>query len=229
LINADGALQEWGWPGIKDNYIHRHMSQLLPVWPYREITLEKTPALFNAAAVVLAKKDSYRETAGHGMLHGALIAAALNNAASVNKRLLQLTKDDYYYASLCSSHYDKHGTFCTDTCNTVPAIMMEMLVSSSPGVLELLPALPPTLAHGSISGVKGRNRVTVENMDWDMENKLVKCTIKSDIDQNLTLIERSGIESLSSDAAVNESPLGPIAKIIILKAGINTSISLKTK
>ncbi len=229
LINADGALQEWGWPGIKDNYIHRHMSQLLPVWPYHEITQEKTPALFHAAAVVLAKKDSYRETAGHGVLHGALIAAALNNAASVNKRLLQLTKDDYYYSSLCSSHYDKHGTFCTDTCHAVPAIMMEMLVSSSPGVLELLPALPPTLSHGSISGVKGRNQVTVENLDWDMENKLVKCTLKSQIDQDLTLIERSGIENLSSDAAVTESPLGPIARIIKLKAGNSTSVSLKVQ
>jgi alpha-L-fucosidase 2 len=66
-------------------------------------------------------------------------------------------------------------------------------------------------------------------MDWDTENKLVKCTIKSDIDQNLTLIERSGMESLSGDAAVNESPLGPIAKIIILKAGASTRISIKVK
>jgi alpha-L-fucosidase 2 len=57
----------------------------------------------------------------------------------------------------------------------------------------------------------------------------VKCTIKSDIDQNLTLIERSGMASLSSDAAVNESPLGPIAKIIVLKAAASTSISIKVK
>jgi len=56
LINSDGALQEWGWPGLKDNYIHRHLSHMLPVWPFREISPEATPELFNAAAVVLAKK-----------------------------------------------------------------------------------------------------------------------------------------------------------------------------
>ena len=137
LINSDGALQEWAWPGLEDNYIHRHMSHLLPVWPYREITPEETPALFKAASAVLARKDAYHETAGHGILHGALIAAGLKNPQSVNKRLLQLTREDYYYNSLSSSHYNNHGTFCTDTCNAVPAIMMEMLISSSPGILEL--------------------------------------------------------------------------------------------
>ena len=29
LINSDGALQEWSWPGLKDNYQHRHSSQLM--------------------------------------------------------------------------------------------------------------------------------------------------------------------------------------------------------
>ena len=229
LINADGALQEWNWPGVKDNYIHRHMSHLLPVWPYREITPEKTPDLFNAAALVLAKKDGYHEVAGHGILHGALIAAGLNNAESVNKRLLQLTKEDYYYVSLCSSHNNKHETFCTDTCNTVPAIMMEMLISSSPGKLELLPALPSTLTRGSISGVKGRNRITIQALSWDMDNKSVNCTLKSDINQEILLIERSGIESVKSETVVRDSSLGGIARNLQLKAGVSTRVSLKIR
>jgi alpha-L-fucosidase 2 len=226
LINSDGALQEWGWPGLKDNYKHRHLSQMLPVWPYREITPETTPDLFNAAAAVLARKDAYHENAGHGILHGALVAAGLKNGQSVNQRLLQLTRDDYYYVSLFSSHYDKHGTFCADTCNAVPGIMIEMLVSSSPGVLELLPALPPTLNQGAISGVKGRNRVTVQNLSWNLESNSVACILKSDIDQSITLMERSGIETINTSAKVSASPVGQIARVIQLKAGVSTRISI---
>lgn len=226
LINSDGALQEWAWPGLDDNYIHRHMSHLLSVWPYQEITPEETPALFKAASAVLARKDAYHETAGHGILHGALIAAGLKNAQSVNKRLLQLTREDYYYSSLSSSHYNKHGTFCTDTCNTVPAIMMEMLISSSPGVLEFLPALPPELTEGGISGVKGRNRVTIQSLSWNNDDNSVNCTIKSDIDQDITLIERSGIDSINTDAPVSPSPLGQIARILRLKSGVSTAIAI---
>jgi alpha-L-fucosidase 2 len=227
LINADGALQEWSWPGIKDNYVHRHLSQMLPVWPYREITLENTPALFNAAELVLAKKDAYREVAGHGVLHGALVATGLKNGPSVNKRLLQLTKDDYYYTSLFSSHNDMHGTFCADTCNTVPAILMEMLVGSSPGVLELLPALPQSLTQGAISGVKGRNQVTVQGLSWNLADNSVDCILKSDIDQGITLIERDGIENISTSAKVNSSPIGQIARVIQLKAGASTRLSIR--
>jgi hypothetical protein len=203
------------------------MSHLLPVWPYREITPEATPDLFNAAAVVLSKKDAYHETAGHGILHGALVAANLKNAWSVNRRLLQLTRDGYYYDdSLISSHYDKHGTFCTDTCNAVPGIMMEMLISSSPGVLELLPALPPTLTQGAISGVKGRNRVTIQNLSWTMDNQTVSCTLKSDLDQIITLIERDGIEGMVTDAGTEDSQFGEIAKKLRLKAGISTLVKI---
>jgi hypothetical protein len=105
--------------------------------------------------------------------------------------------------------------------------MMEMLIASSPGVLELLPALPQTLDQGAISGVKGRNRVTVQNLAWNMNAGTVNCTLLSDIDQSLTLIERSGIGSMSvSGGAIDSSPLGPEARVIQLNAGVSTSIAI---
>jgi len=227
LINSDGALQEWSWPGLDDHYNHRHSSGLLPVWPFREITPENNLTLFNAAVTTLGKKDAYNyENAGHGLLHAALIAANLKNASSVNAKLLRLTKEDFYYNSLISSHYNAHGVFCTDTCNAVPAIMMEMLVSSSPGTLELLPALPQTLDQGAISGVKGRNRVTVQSLSWDMGGNSVDCILKSDIDQSITLIERSGINTISTSAPASSSSLGQIARVVQLQAGVSTSISI---
>jgi alpha-L-fucosidase 2 len=227
LINEDGAMAEWSWPGLQDHYNHRHSSGLLPVWPFREITPENNLALFNAARMTLQTKDAFNyENAGHGLLHSALIAANLKNAQSVTVKLMRLTKEDYYYNSLISSHYNNHGVFCTDTCNAVPGIMIEMLVCSSPGVLELLPALPQSLTQGAISDVKGRNRVTVENLSWDMKSNSVDCTLKSDIDQNITLIERDGINSINTSATVSASPIGQIARTIQLQAGVSTHVSI---
>jgi hypothetical protein len=227
LINSDGALQEWSWPGLNDNYNHRHSSHMITVWPLREITPENNATLFNAAVTTLTKKDAYSyENAGHGILHAALIAANLKNDQSVNTKLLRLAKEDFYFNSLASSHYNAHNVFCTDTCNAVPGIMIEMLVCSSPGTLELLPALPQSLDIGAISGVKGRNRVTVQSLSWNMGSSSVNCTLKSDIAQSITLIERNGIDTISTSATVSASPLGQIARVVQLQAGVSTNISI---
>ncbi len=107
-INSDGALAEWSWPGLKDNYDHRHSSQMLGVWPFREITPESDLTMFNAALVTLAKKDQYNyENAGHGLLHAALNAANLKNAQSLTNHVLTLTSQGYYYSGLASSHYTR--------------------------------------------------------------------------------------------------------------------------
>ncbi|MDB5118013.1 MAG: hypothetical protein JWQ79_3505 [Mucilaginibacter sp.] len=230
LVNSDGAMQEWSWPGLADHYNHRHSSHMLPVWPFREITPENDATLFKAAVTTLQKKDAFNyENAGHGLLHSALIAANLNNAQSVDHKLLRLTREDFYFNSLATSHYPKHNTFCTDVCNTTPAILMEMLASSSPGILELLPALPKELDKGAIAGIKGRNRVTIKNLSWDMTHKTVNCTLISAIDQKITLIERQGIKSIKTTVKVKTSPLREIARVIELKAGIKTNLTVQLK
>ncbi|BDI29049.1 lectin [Capsulimonas corticalis] len=227
LVNVDGALQEWSWPGLQDNYNHRHSSQLLGVWPFREITAETEPAMFQAASTTLAKKDQFDYGTGHGYLHSALIAAAVNNDRAVNSKLLHLFQNGFYFDSLATSHNANHDVFCTDVCNAVPTVMMEMLISSRPGVLELLPALPETLDQGEISGVKGRNRVTIQSLRWDADGAAVTCVLKSDIDQDLTLIDRGGIQAISGAPKFRVSPLGRIARIVPLRAGKSVRIALR--
>lgn len=225
MVNEDGALKEWAWDGLDDNYGHRHSSHLVGVWPYREITPEADGDLYDAALVALKKRDThYTGLQGHGVIHDALIAANLKNASSVGYRLHQIATEDFYYDGLVSSHDGGHKTFCTDTCNTLPAIMMEMLVSSDAETLEFLPALPQGLEQGSISGVKGRNQTTIDDLSWDLAAKTVTCTVTSAIDQTLTLIERQGIVKIKTDAPVRHSSLGRIARDVTLKAGQGTTI-----
>jgi alpha-L-fucosidase 2 len=230
IINNDGALAEWAWPDLanKNNYQHRHSSGLMPVWPYREITPETNLAQYNAAKVFLQKKDAGNyENAGHGLLHGALIAADLNDADSVNAKLLRFAKEDYYYTGMGTSHYNNHNVFATDVANGVPTVMMEMLAATKPGTLELLPALPPGLEKGSVSGLLGKSQFTINNLTWDLDAHTAKVTLTSNIDQNLTLIQRAGISSITSgDVTIQNSPLGNIARVLPLTKGKAVTVNL---
>lgn len=230
LINKDGALSEWSWPSLKDsdNYGHRHSSHMIGVWPYRSINAEDTPKLYEAAQIALQKKDgnSY-ENAGHGLLHSAMIAANLNNGESANSKLLRFLKDGFYFDSLTTAHYNNQGVFCTDVANTVPGIMMEMCMSSTEDTLEILPAIPSDLSKGSISGLKAKCQVTLDQLDWDLEEGSVVCKLTSDVDQTINFILRDGISSIESDADIENSDLGDIARKINLKA--NTATELKIR
>lgn len=227
LINDDGALKEWSWPGLGDGYGHRHSSHLITVWPLNEITHESSSELYKAAQIALNKKDENNyEDAGHGIIHSALIAANLNNAQSVNSKILRLLKTDFFFNNLATAHYSKFNVFCTDVCHTMPAIMMEMLVNSTSSVIDLLPAIPESLKQGAISGIKGRNRVTVENLSWDLDKNTIECILKSDIDQQITLVQRRGIKSISTSAKVSPSSIGNTGRTIELKAGQSIKISL---
>lgn len=228
MINEDGALKEWAWPGLKDSYTHRHSSHLFMMWPYREVTADNNFAIFNAIANTLERKDKSKyENAGHGYLVSAFVAAGLKNSEAVYQKLHYLMSDDYYYNVLTTSHDNNFSGFCMDVCHTVPSLMMEMLVYSRPGELEFLPALPEQLKKGSISGIKGRNRVTIESLSWNLERRELKCKLKSDIDQSITLIDRHGIDDIDTSAQIASSPLGNIARVIHLKKERSTTVKIK--
>ena len=187
-INEDGAIKEWGWPGLAESYNHRHSSHLMMVWPYREFSEDRTPELYKAAHRALQMRDRHNyENAGHGYLHAALIAAGLHDTSSLKNKLLTLTQKDFYYNSLSTAHYPNFGTFCTDVCHAVPGVLIEMLVGSDEEGIELLPALVAGIERGSISGIKARCGVTVEQLSWNLSDNKVYATLYSAKDRKIKL------------------------------------------
>ncbi len=179
-INSDGAIKEWGWPGLEDSYNHRHSSHLMMVWPYREFSEQRAPEYYEAARKALKMRDRYPyENAGHGLLHGALIAAGLHDAESLSDKLMQLVSRDFYYNGLATSHYPDFGVFCTDVCHSVPGIIIEMLIGSDEESIDILPALAEGLDKGSISGVLTRCGVTVDNLSWNRADSRAEVTLNS--------------------------------------------------
>ena len=202
LVNTDGALQEWATFDLEDNYNHRHVSHLYPVWPGLEINPEETPELFKAAKIA-AQKRGRGNASAHGLAHMALIGSRLKMDELVYGNLLFMLKTDFIYRSLFTSH-NPNRIYNADMLNSLPAVVMEMLVYSRPGVIELLPACSPKFTKGRITGIKCRTQATVETLEWNFEEKKVNAVISSGKDQSIELFYRKGIKDLKCSVPVNQ-------------------------
>lgn len=154
-VNADGALAEWAWPGLGDTYDHRHLSHLYGVWPLDEINPYDTPQLAAAAHRALQLRGAENDSA-HGHLHHALVAARLRDGERVAHALGQVLDGDFFHASLMSAHYPNRDVYNADAAHTLPGVLVETLVQSTPDRLVLLPALPATYPQGRLTGVRTR-------------------------------------------------------------------------
>lgn len=154
-VGEDGALAEWAWPGLADAYDHRHLSHLYPVWPHHDITPYDTPDLAKAARRALELRGAENDSA-HGHLHHALIAARLRDAPRVADCLRQVLGGDYFHTSLMSAHYPRRDVYNADAAHTLPALVAEALLQSTPDRLVLLPALPADWRRGAVRGLRTR-------------------------------------------------------------------------
>ncbi|MFE1983416.1 glycosyl hydrolase family 95 catalytic domain-containing protein [Streptomyces mirabilis] len=168
-VNADGALAEWAWPGLDDTYDHRHLSHLYGVWPLDEINPYDTPELAAAAHRALVLRGAENDSA-HGHLHHALVAARLRDAARVAGALDNVLAGDFFHVSLMSGHYPNRHVYNADAAHTLPAVLIEMLVHSTPGRLVLFPALPTAYPSGRLHGIRTRFGAEVD-LTWSPEER----------------------------------------------------------
>ncbi|MGW1026903.1 glycosyl hydrolase family 95 catalytic domain-containing protein [Streptomyces sp. NPDC002577] len=163
-VNDDGALAEWAWPGLEESYDHRHLSHLYGVWPLDEINPYDTPGLAAAAHRALQLRGAENDSA-HGHLHHALVAARLRDGERAEAALGQVLAGDFFHASLMSAHYPARDVYNADAAHALPALVVEMLVQSTPDRLVLLPALPAVYASGELLGIRTRFGAEVD-LTW---------------------------------------------------------------
>jgi alpha-L-fucosidase 2 len=198
LLEPDGALKEWSWPNLAERYVQRHISHLYGAWPGDEIDPDRTPQL--AKAVMIANRHRVPERlAAHGRCHRALVGARLKDSYMVDSELRQLLEEGYVGPTFRCSH-DPYANVMPDAQGGLPTIMMEMLAYSRPGVIEVLPALPPSLVKGSINGMLLRTFARLNKLAWNMEARTVDLTVTSVKTQDVTLIARHGIEAITAPA-----------------------------
>jgi hypothetical protein len=209
LLELDGTLKEWAWPTLQERYAHRHVSHLYGAWPGDEIDPDRTPQLARAAEIACRRRTfdvMATAVAGETMpafarCHRALVGARLKDNVIVDVHLRQLMEQGYVSSGLRCSR-EPYGQLLPDAHSGIPAIIMEMLAYSRPGVIEVLPALPPSLVKGSISGMLARTFARIDKLAWDVDARTVDLKVTSLRKQDVTLIARYGIEAITAPAGV---------------------------
>lgn len=179
-VNEDGALKEWSHPGFKDNYEHRHMSHLYPVYPGIEITRERKPKLFEACRVAMGKKMSeFEYPCAWSYVQAASTFARLEQGEEAWKAL-EIVARGYRLPNLFTTLwlYDhKAPMYQFEAASGIPAAMMEMLLFSEPGAIKLLPVLPKAWPAGYVKGLRARGGFQVD-IHWN-DGKLTSAVIRS--------------------------------------------------
>ena len=169
-IGSWGQLQEWKEDLDDPNNKHRHVSHLFALHPGNQISVEETPELAEAAKVSLNARGD--EGTGWSLAWKVNFWARLKDgdrAYKIFKRLLKPTTTQgtemmsgggTYPNLLCA-----HPPFQLDGNMGGSAGMIELLVQSHTGIMELLPALPSAWKDGELRGVKARGGFEID-MDW---------------------------------------------------------------
>ena len=163
------------------------MSHLYGFHPGDQVTLSQTPELFEAVRKTL----DYRLAnggAGTGWSRAWLIncAARLLDGDMAQKHIQLL-----FEKSIFSNLFDAHPPFQIDGNFGYTAGIAELLVQShEPGILRLLPALPPNWEKGFVKGLKARGNIEV-NMEWEAsELKTLQLKSKYDIQTQIRYKEK---------------------------------------
>ncbi|MFC8200140.1 glycoside hydrolase N-terminal domain-containing protein [Streptomyces sp. NPDC057298] len=165
-----GWLEEWMTPDNLGETTHRHLSPLVGLFPGDRIRPDGStpPEIVEGATALLAARGM--ESFGWANAWRSLCWARLKHAENayrlVVNNLRPSTGGGNGTAPNLFDIYEVEkgrGIFQIDANLGTPAAMIEMLVYSRPGRLELLPALPDAWAEsGSVTGVGARGGFVVD-------------------------------------------------------------------
>ncbi|MDE6632345.1 MAG: glycoside hydrolase family 95 protein, partial [Muribaculaceae bacterium] len=193
-IGKAGQLQEWAVDFKEQDPQHRHQSHLYGLYPGHHISISETPDLAKAAAKTLEIKGENTTGWSTGWRVNLLARLAdADKAYSMYRRLLKYVSPDKYngpdkrkgggtYPNLL----DAHSPFQIDGNFGGTAGVAEMLVQSTPKVINILPALPNQWKDGYVSGLRTRSGATID-IEWK-DGKASSVTIRPIADDSITII-----------------------------------------
>ncbi|MCH7905775.1 MAG: glycoside hydrolase N-terminal domain-containing protein [Armatimonadetes bacterium] len=208
MIGDDGALKEWSTPLLDDQLNHRHSSHLYALFDGIPDEITDSPELQDAfKRVVEIKLDRHwKESSGYmsfGVVQLGLVAASLGESELAYRCLTHLV-NRYWLNNLASMHNHK-SLFNMDISGGMPAVIIKMLVSSGPGRIQLLPALPKEWKEGTIEGVLCRGQIEIDRLYWNSDR--IELTITSKIDQVIDIQFGSANSHVASLRAGQETKL----------------------
>ena len=191
-IGKRGNLLEWYHDWDDQDWHHRHQSHLLGLYPFHQISVDKTPELAAAATKTLEIKgdNSTGWSTGWRINLWARLHRA-DKAYQIYRKLLTYVSPEVYKDSKHRSGgtypnlFDAHPPFQIDGNFGGTAGVCEMLMQCDGETMDLLPALPQEWKAGEMKGLKARGNYGV-SLAWN-NGKLTCATITSKNEGNLSV------------------------------------------
>lgn len=185
-LMANGGIREWmedykeGVPG------HRHTSHLLSLYPFNQISLERTPDLAKGALTTIQNRlsapgwEDVEWSRANMICYYARLKKKEEAYQSVHVFLRDFTRENLLSISpkgIAGAPYD---IFIFDGNTAGAAGIAEMLVQSQEGYIEFLPCLPKEWKEGTCRGfcVRGGSET---DFSWD-EKGLKEAAIRAKCD-----------------------------------------------
>lgn len=220
MVNDDGAIAEWMDKSVHDNYFHRHLSHVYPLFPGTEIEDNGREDLIPAfeKAVDMRVLGSYT---GWSLTHMSAIYARLGRSEKAYKMINMMTKvcllenfftmhNDFRQMGITTNKMgnDRFAEVQLDAVMGTVNAIQEWLIRLTKKKIYLLPACPEKLSCGSVKdfSVYG-GKISFE---WNLEEKHISAEITAlrDIPETEVIL-----------------PFGKTSKIISLKKGETIKIN----
>jgi alpha-L-fucosidase 2 len=180
--NEDGAVREWLHPLFPDNYNHRHLSHIYPLFPGDSINPREHGRERDSFVRAVEKRlvVGLHEQTGWSLMHLANTYARLGQTERAHECLQLLTRsclgnnfftyhnDDRGSGITMDERWGKGPAFQIDANMGWTAAILEMLVFSRAGQLVLLPSLPAQWRSGSADGILCRGGLKL-SIKWDLD------------------------------------------------------------
>ncbi|WP_406458556.1 glycosyl hydrolase family 95 catalytic domain-containing protein [Streptomyces sp. NBC_00876] len=171
VSTTSGWLEEWMSDDNLGETTHRHLSPLIGLFPGDRIAIEDSPAELVTGATRLLEARGMASF-GWASAWRAICWAKLKHADKAYELVLDVLRPSVNFSNGSAINlFDRYSfgsssVFQIDANFGTPVAMIQMLVQSRPGRVELLPALPGAwAAAGSVTGIGVRGGFTLD-MRW---------------------------------------------------------------
>ncbi len=172
---------------------HRHLSHLLSLYPFRQITPDDEKL---AKAALTTLEDRGKKSTGWGLAVRLLSYARLGKGDDCNEIL-----ENIISTTILKNLFGTHPPFQIDGNFGFTAGVCEMLLQSHGKYIHILPALPSSWQDGEIKGLMARGNFEI-SMKWE-KGRLKAATVKSNCGGKCSL-KYDGKIMLVTDGEGNE-------------------------